>query len=87
MENEEMPAVNEQIAQKLPMWARNRLISLRIERNGRKFRYIAEMKPFNIDEQNGDVSFDADSMEDFRRQLQLYKTGYNRCGTDYMMFR
>ncbi|MGN0164134.1 MAG: hypothetical protein ACI4EA_11240 [Candidatus Ornithomonoglobus sp.] len=87
MENEEKPEINEQIAQKLPMWARNRLISLRTEKNERKFRYIAEMKPFNADEQNGNVSFNADSMEDFRRQLQLYKIGYNRCGTDYMMFR
>ncbi|MGN1115846.1 MAG: hypothetical protein ACI4TH_04710 [Candidatus Ornithomonoglobus sp.] len=86
MKNEETPEINEQIAQKLPMWVRNRLISLRIERNDRKFRYIAEMKPFHEDKQNGNVFFDAESMEDFRRQLQLYKVGYNRNEIDYMMF-
>ncbi|MGN0180877.1 MAG: hypothetical protein ACI4DP_00435 [Candidatus Ornithomonoglobus sp.] len=88
MKNEETPEINEHIAPRLPMWVRNRLISLHTERRDeRKFRYIAEMRPFNEDAENGNVLFDANSMEDFRRQLQLYKTGYNRCGIDYMMFR
>lgn len=69
------------------MWVRNRLITLSVEKNKQRFHYTAEMKPFNVDEQNGNVMFDADSMEDFRRQMQLYKTGYNRNGIDYMMFR
>ncbi len=86
MENNE-PEINEYIAKRLPMWARNRLIYLKVEKNEQRFHYTAEMKPFDVDVRNGNVIFDADNMEDFRRQLQLYKTGYNRNGIDYMIFR
>lgn len=87
MENEEIQAIDEDIEKKLPMWARKRLIYLKSEIISGRTHYTAEIEPLDADKENGNVFFDADSITDFRRQLQIYKKDYSRNGIDYMMFR
>jgi hypothetical protein len=80
--------INADVAKRLPMWVQKNLVSLKLKKVGKSVRYTAELYSCSWDvESYGNVFFEAYSLEELRRQFNVYRNGAYRLGFDYMTFR